>query len=280
MKIYIMTDLEGVAGVQNFEDWCSPGSRYYETGKELLTREVNAAIDGFFAAGATEIVVADGHGWGAINPILLDKRAELIAQWFEPAYPFLLEKSYAAAAWVGQHARSRTEYAHLAHTGSCAVYEYTINGRAVGEFEEIALCAAELGVPSIFGAGDAAFGKQAKEFSAAIETVAVKRGTRPGKGDECDAGAYGKRNRSAIHFHPEKSRNLIRAGAEKALRRFIADKSEFKFDFPKPPYEIIKKMRADKTNPPRTGRAVHPSSIIALLNEPVVFNPSTGLSRP
>ena len=274
MKIYIMTDLEGVAGVQNSGDWCLPEGRYYETGKELLTREVNAAIDGFIAAGAAEIAVADGHGWGAINPILLDKRAELIAQWFEPAYPFLLDKSYDAVAWVGQHARSRTEYAHLSHTGSFAVYEYTINGIAVGEFIEIALCAAELGVPSIFGAGDAAFGKQAKEFSSAIETVAVKRGTRPGTGDECDADAYRMRNLSAIHFHPEKARELIRAGAEKALRRFIHGE-KFEFEMSKPPFEMVKYFRADKDNPKRVGRATHPSSIIALLNEKVVFKPLT-----
>ena len=51
MKVYIMTDLEGVAGVMNSTDWIYPESRYYERGKELLTKEVNAAIDGFFAAG-------------------------------------------------------------------------------------------------------------------------------------------------------------------------------------------------------------------------------------
>ena len=273
MKIYIMTDLEGVAGVQNSGDWCSPESRYYETGKELLTREVNAAIEGFFAGGATEIVVADGHGCGAINPVLLNNRAELIAQWFSPAYPFLLDESYDAVAWVGQHARSRTEYSHLTHTGGFSVYEYTINGMAVGEFEEIALCAAELGVPSIFGSGDAAFAKQAKEFSAAIETVAVKRGTRPGRGDECDADAYRMRNRSAIHFHPEKARALIRAGAEKALRRFVAGKNDFKIVLPKPPYELIRCLRPDKTNPGRISRVTHPSSFIALLNADVEWKP-------
>jgi len=28
MKLYVMPDLEDVAGVMNFEDWCSPGTRY------------------------------------------------------------------------------------------------------------------------------------------------------------------------------------------------------------------------------------------------------------
>ena len=67
-KVYIMTDMEGVAGVLDFENWCKPESRYYELGKELLTLEVNAAIEGFSRGGATEFLVADGHGYGGINP--------------------------------------------------------------------------------------------------------------------------------------------------------------------------------------------------------------------
>ena len=51
MNIYIMTDLEGVAGVLDYDNWCTPESRYYETAKELLTLEVNAAIEGFFEGG-------------------------------------------------------------------------------------------------------------------------------------------------------------------------------------------------------------------------------------
>ena len=46
MRVYIETDLEGVAGVRNFEDWASPGGRYYDLARELLTLEINAAIEG------------------------------------------------------------------------------------------------------------------------------------------------------------------------------------------------------------------------------------------
>ncbi len=35
MRVYIMTDLEGVAGVMDLENWCLDTSRYYELGKEL-----------------------------------------------------------------------------------------------------------------------------------------------------------------------------------------------------------------------------------------------------
>ena len=78
MKLMIMTDLEGVAGILNFEDWCVPGAMYYDKAKRLLTLEVNAAVDGFSEGGAEEILVVDGHGHGAMDPELLDERAQLM----------------------------------------------------------------------------------------------------------------------------------------------------------------------------------------------------------
>lgn len=52
MKIYVMTDMEGVAGVVNADDYLAPGARYYEVARELATGEVNAAIEGALEAGA------------------------------------------------------------------------------------------------------------------------------------------------------------------------------------------------------------------------------------
>lgn len=79
MKIYVMTDLEGAAGIINFDGYCTPNGRYYETARELITKETNAAIEGLIEAGAKEILVVDGHGYGAINPLLLHPSAELLA---------------------------------------------------------------------------------------------------------------------------------------------------------------------------------------------------------
>lgn len=39
MRIYIMTDLEGVCGIVGFLDWCYRDSRYYNKAKEFLTLE-------------------------------------------------------------------------------------------------------------------------------------------------------------------------------------------------------------------------------------------------
>ena len=78
MKVYVMTDMEGVAGVIDSPNYCFPESRYYERGCELTTLEVNAAIEGALAAGATDIFVTDGHGHGAITPMLLHPEARLL----------------------------------------------------------------------------------------------------------------------------------------------------------------------------------------------------------
>ena len=243
-----MTDMEGVAGVLDFEHWTSPESRYYDLGKEFLTLEVNAAIEGFARGGATEFLVADGHGHGAINPKLLDARAQLARNWAPPPYPFSMERGMTFCAYVGQHAMSRTELAHLAHTGSCSVFETTINGRPVGEFGEGTLCAAQLGIRTIFASGDLALTKEAQALVPGIETVAVKRGTTPGRGDECDTETYAKRNLGAIHFQPERARQMILAGAERAIRRALADPSLGVVPL-KPPFERVTILRAQKDLP-------------------------------
>lgn len=272
ISVYIMTDMEGVAGVLDFEQWTSPQSRYYDLGKEFLTREVNAAIEGFARGGATEFLVADGHGHGAINPQLLDARAQLARNWAPPPYPFSMERGMTFCAYVGQHAMSRTELAHLAHTGSCSVWETTINGHPVGEFGEGALCAAQLGLRTIFASGDLALTKEAQALVPGIETVAVKRGTTPGRGDECDAETYAKRNLGAIHFAPERARQMILAGAERAIRRALADPSLGVVPL-QPPFERVTILRAQKELPQRIGRASHPDSVIALLNAPLKYEP-------
>jgi D-amino peptidase len=269
-RVYIMTDMEGVAGVLDSENWCKPEGRYYELGKELLTAEVNAAIEGFARGGATEFLVADGHGHGGINPKLLDRRAELARNWSPPPYPFSLDASFGFAAWVGQHAMSRTENAHLAHTGSFGVFETTINGTPVGEFGEMALCATQLGVRVIFGSGDLAFTREAQALVPGIETVAVKRGATPGRGDECDRDAYAKRNLAAIHSQPERARKMITAAAERAIRRAKAD-AGFGLLTLKPPFERVTILRRQGKQPRLIGRSSHPGDGIALMNAPMKY---------
>ena len=231
MKVYLMTDLEGVAGVLNAQDYLDLNGPYYALAKELLTMEANAAIDGFFAGGADEIVVQDGHGEGGINQLLLDPRAKLQRGWDGPGggyYPHGLDESYDVIAWVGQHPKSGTEFGHLCHTGSFGVLDFQINGISVGELGKQLFLANTFGVVPIFASGCLALTKEARHFVEGIETVAVKEGVRSGTGDECTAEAYSLRNSGAIHLHPQVARKLIREGAERAMRRYLNDPASFR----------------------------------------------------
>ena len=59
--------MEGVAGIVDWSQ-CRPPGQPYEEGRRLLLGEVNAAIDGAVAGGATEIVCNDSHGTLTSSP--------------------------------------------------------------------------------------------------------------------------------------------------------------------------------------------------------------------
>jgi len=269
MKIFIMTDMEGVCGMMNFTDWTFPDGRYYEEGKKLLTLEVNAAVEGFFSAGATEICVFDGHGFGGINQLYLDRRTTLISA-FSEKWPLLLDKTVDAVAWIGQHAKAGTEYSHLAHTQCFDLLDYRINDISVGEFGQLSMCAASLGIYSIFGSGDETFAIEARDLIKGFEAVAVKRGTAPGSGNELDCEGYSNKYLSAVHMHPEKARSLIKSGAEKALMKFTDCKDSFQLLDLKPPFRIEASYRTNGDVPGYKAYAEHPDNLILCMNSPEV----------
>jgi D-aminopeptidase len=63
MRIIVMSDMEGVAGIVKWEQ-VDGGESLYEEGRKLYTEEINAVVRGARAGGATEIVVMDCHGAG------------------------------------------------------------------------------------------------------------------------------------------------------------------------------------------------------------------------
>lgn len=266
MKLMIMTDLEGVAGILNFEDWCVPESMYYDKAKRLLTLEVNAAVDGFCEGGAEEILVVDGHGHGAMDPELLDERAQLMRGHADPIWPWNLDESYQGLAYVGQHAKAGTPYSHLTHTGSFACVDYAINGISIGEYGQLVLCAMELGVPTIFAAGEEAFAGEAESLTPGVVTVGVKRGLLPDGLEDLDADAYSRAKLSAVNLAPARSRALIRNGALAAMEKLKADPSSFRYPEMSPPYVRTSRYRRRGDTPGFSTRDEHPDSIIGLMN--------------
>ena len=60
-KFLIVTDMEGVGGVNNADEQLLPGQRRFDESRQLLVGELTAAIKGLQEAGAGQIVVWDGH---------------------------------------------------------------------------------------------------------------------------------------------------------------------------------------------------------------------------
>jgi D-amino peptidase len=266
MKIMIITDMEGCAGILNHDDWVIPEGRYYEKGKRILTEEVNAAIAGFFEAGADEIVVLDGHGYGGIDPELLDERALLSHGIFKPIWPFGLDKTFSALAFVGQHAKAGTPNSHITHTGWFSRIDVTINGISAGEYGEFAFCAMELGIPTILACGENALAEEAAALTPGVVTVGVKQGVLPDGLDSLDCDSYRKAKLSAVHLSPLKARKMIKEGAFNALRKFKQTPDVFTYPKLTPPYVMVVKYRGDSKKSPETLKFEHPTSIIGLMN--------------
>ena len=215
--------------------------------------------------------MVDGHGYGAIDPELLDERVELQRGAASPVWPFTLDDSFDAIGWVGQHAMSRTPFSHISHTGTFDVFEATANGIPVGEFGEFAFCAAELGVSVIFAAGEEAFTREAAALAENAVTVAVKRGCNSEEGlDEVTSEVYSRSKLSAIHLAPARAREMLRAGAKRAAEMFRSDPGVFRMPQLKAPYEIITRFRKSEKNPalPAVLYRRHSSSFIGAMNAP------------
>jgi D-aminopeptidase len=268
MKILIMTDMEGVAGVLNHDDWVLPSGRFYDQGVRLLTEEVNAALEGFAAGGATEFLVVDGHGAGGIDPERLDPRALLMRGAGPEAWPWGLDRSFAGVACVGQHAKAGTPYSHITHTEWFNYVDLQVNGLSVGEYGLLALCAMELGVPMILACGEEALCREAETLTPGVVTVAGKRGLLPDGLDDLDTDAYRRAKLSAVHRSPRLVRQLIREGARVAVEKLRTDPGAFRFPALKPPYTRTARFRKSGDRPAYETRDTHPSSVIALLNQP------------
>ena len=267
MKIFIMTDLEGVAGVLDIENWCNTQSLHYQKAREFLTKEVNAAIEGFLQGGATEIVVADGHGGdGTVNREILHPKAELMCHWSEDKWGTfnMDDRKFDYIAFIGQHPMAGTIGGHLSHTGNMGVVQQTVNDIVVGEYGDLVLIANELGIRAIFATGCEAFCREAKAFVPGIETVAVKRGTQTTPGNHLPPAAYRKHNAGAIHLHPEEARSRIKAGAYRAIERASKEDFGFAIERPKPPYTRIRIYRGNDQYPPRVFKQTHPTSLFEL----------------
>jgi D-amino peptidase len=206
LKVYISTDFEGVAGIVDW-DQIMVGSHDYDIGRRLLLGELNAAIEGAMAAGATEFVVNDSHStMRNLPPDLIAGNAALLTGKHKPLYMMEgLDATFDAIFFLGYHGSIGASQSVLSHTyNPRAIWEVRLNGVVVGESALNALVAAHHRVPIALVTGDQVTAAEARAIQPEIETVEVKR----------SVSRY-----AAESLHPEAARALIRSGAERAIRR-------------------------------------------------------------
>lgn len=213
MKVYIISDMEGISGIWR-EEMVNPGQgEHYAVGRKLLMADLNAAIGACFEAGARRVVVNDGHG-GAPHVILeeMDQRAEYERPESGANVFPALDESFAAMVMIGAHAMAGTPKAFLDHTqSSTSWYNYLVNGRKYGEIGQMAIIAGHFGVPLVAVSGDEAACKEASELlgEGCVATATVKW-------------AIGRQ--WARCLHPTAARERIRQAVIEGLRIAKADK--------------------------------------------------------
>lgn len=212
MKILIAADMEGISGVVHW-DQVNSNHPEYQRFRKIMTNDVNAAILGASAAGADEIVVSDGHGWGR-NILIedLDPRARLNSGTPSPLSMVQgIDDGIDGVLYVGYHAKIGTPNAILEHTWSDErVANLWLKGADAAELQtigEIGLNAAvcgHFGVPVLMISGDQAACDEAKALLGDIETAVVK---------------WPSSRMAAECLHPEEAQQKIQQAAYQAVNQ-------------------------------------------------------------
>lgn len=204
LKIFISVDMEGIGGIGTPAMTNATG-KDYQTGRRLMTDEVNAVVAAIFQHGPAQVLVNDSHG--DMQNLLhteLDPRVSYIQGAVKPVGMVEgLDSTFDAVIFLGYHARAGTPNGFLAHTGTGSVKGLWLNGVESGEGELNAAFAGALGVPVILVAGDSAVVDQLARTTGA-EMVTTKHAITP---------------QSARLIHPQIVRDRLTATTARALAR-------------------------------------------------------------
>lgn len=207
MKLLVSIDIEGVAGVFHSEQ-TRPGNGEYERARRWMTEEANAVVEGALAAGASQVLVADGHAhYRNLLPDLLHPAARLMQG--KPRPNGMLDgidSGVDALMMVGYHARAGSP-GILAHTMNGAAFSRIwLDGDEAGEAAIYGALAASHGVPVLLASGDDMLAEEARDCLPRAELVTVK------KASGCQSGAS---------LSPRHACALLREASERAVRGFL-----------------------------------------------------------
>ncbi|MBW2280838.1 MAG: M55 family metallopeptidase [Deltaproteobacteria bacterium] len=232
MKVFISVDMEGISGLVRWADVASQGIDYPKN-RSLLTLDTNAAIQGAFEAGATEVVVEENHGVEDLCNVVMDEvdsRCRVVRGAGRPEATTMaaLDESVGVVLLVGHHARAGSFPGIMAHTVSYGGFRAVrVAGQDCGESEIFAIRAGEVGVPVGLVTGDQVVAEQLRKRAPWVEAVEVKRALSNVAGDV---------------IPPVRAREAIRAGARRAVERAAGGELEPYRGEPAP-YEIEVDLR-------------------------------------
>ena len=260
MRVFISVDMEGVSGLVRWADVVVRGIDF-ERNRRFMTLDANAAIEGAFEAGATDVVVEENHGVEELCDLVLDQidpRCTVVRGAGRPTATTMaaLDASVGVVLLVGHHARAGSRPGIMAHTVSYDQFKAVrVGGRDCGEPEIFAIRAGEVGVPVGLITGDQVVVAQLRERVPQAEAVVVKTALS---------------NVAGTVIPPARARDAIRAGARRAVERAVAGKLEPYVGEPAP-YEIEVDLREALAGP----RAEN----LARLSEFEIAGPNTVRTR-
>lgn len=207
MKLFIMTDLEGVSGIVDWDKHENATTEEKVYQQFLITNEVNGAVEGALKGGADEVWVAECHN---IDILQIHPEAYLFkyskeAGGLSPQLLGMTPGRWDAMAFIGNHSMADTQNGVLCHTQNKNIKSIHINDILVGEFGVQAAIAGVFGMPMIMVSGDEAACNQARDLIPEVETAIVK---------------YGTGRHSAWCIPPARTKKLIAEKMENAVRNW------------------------------------------------------------
>ncbi|ASU83261.1 peptide ABC transporter substrate-binding protein [Nocardiopsis gilva YIM 90087] len=176
MRILISADMEGATGVTWSAD-VEPGTEQWQRCRSMFTSDVNGAIAGFFAGGATEVLVNEAHA--TMRNLLLerlDERAEMLTGRHKDLSMVegVQRGDIDGVAFLGYHCGAGAEGV-LAHTYlPNSITGVWLNGEPASEGRLNSYVVAEYGAPVVLVTGDDRACADAATYAPHARTVAVK----------------------------------------------------------------------------------------------------------
>lgn len=219
-KVFISSDMEGVAGVSNWDE-VDRKHNDYQMFQKIMNDEVAQICNTLSSNGTKDIVVRDAHS-SARNIIHsnLPQNTTLISQFngHIDCMMFGIDESFDFSILHGYHAAASTGFNPLSHTmDSDRIAKLTINDKIAGETTISIYTSALYNVPVAYVCGDAAAVAEAQSINENIVGTATKEG-------------FG---RSIMAKHPQTVLNEIDTDLKKAMKLYYKNPKLFEVKLPK-----------------------------------------------